>query len=800
MPRISDFPIKNTPSTSAMLSGVDNGENIQIPVNKFVTKNEDGGFNITANHIHMGQEDGKAAIDFLGDDDVEIVGNAVYITGLRALTAPDSNGSENLSYGNAGQVLMSNGDNVYWGDAPSASNSNCNTFAYTVEDTTTMADLINDMTAKGYTIGDKAILTLKGSIRGTFAGYISTSAGNTLFIFNWIEVSTLTRYEMTTNRYTTATVTESFETATKTLSSGIDVFTYATSGGDLLSSVINTVLSTNINTKGFMLNLTGAYSGIYYCSASRDSGSIYNFTLTDLVDLKSYKVSHMDTTGITLSEFFSNYEVKQESSDGSSSNYLTVEYWELASLQTILTPMQDNGDIIKPTFVRLVGPYTRPILIWFEECGGDSGSYNVYCWDLQNRKYYFGEHITPSAVSFEEFFSSTYEVASESSSSSGFPDISLLWNSPFDTIANITSAIKNAGLELSNKKVIVQLYGYGSALLLCDVASLSDGFWSIFARNLYDGKSYEARLVDPSTITISNFLNTENYLVGGGSSSDSGLPYESVYWGNPMSDMLSNITAVVTPNTAQKTIIQVYGYGAALLLVNGSTYHEGDTEMWQLLVTDLYTGKMYQISSWVDPATISIKDFLYSGDYDVASSSSGNTSSGGGSSIIYATEKPSTPQQAIYVITEDEVKKVEIVQEGVIIPSEYAYVEVVDTLPEFGTVAVDLTTQYLYCYYLTTDGMSYGYVDTTLSEATGGQLSVGWYPASNLFVIFGKTDGGLITSLDQATDESAIYLLLTTEPRTRVYVPMPDGAFLELTTGIRTRFDANNGTVSITEM
>lgn len=35
MPRISDFPIKSNPSTSATLSGVDGGENVQIPVTTF---------------------------------------------------------------------------------------------------------------------------------------------------------------------------------------------------------------------------------------------------------------------------------------------------------------------------------------------------------------------------------------------------------------------------------------------------------------------------------------------------------------------------------------------------------------------------------------------------------------------------------------------------------------------------------------------------------------------------------------------------------------------------------------------
>lgn len=171
--------------------------------------------------------------------------------------------------------------------------------------------------------------------------------------------------------------------------------------------------------------------------------------------------------------------------------------------------------------------------------------------------------------------------------------------------------------------------------------------------------------------------------------------------------------------------------------------------------------------------------------------------SGGGASIIYATELPSTPSQAIYVVTEDEVVKVELYQSQ-ILPSEMAYCEIVDTLPEIGSPAMDLSTNAMYVYYLTTDGEIYGYVDAAL-EAAGG-VPVGWYPVAPLFDAVGTTYGGQITSTDQATDASTMYALLTKQPKTRVYVPMPDGTFLELTSGIRTRFDEYNGTVSITEV
>lgn len=167
-----------------------------------------------------------------------------------------------------------------------------------------------------------------------------------------------------------------------------------------------------------------------------------------------------------------------------------------------------------------------------------------------------------------------------------------------------------------------------------------------------------------------------------------------------------------------------------------------------------------------------------------------NTSSGG-ASIIYATEKPSTPQQAIYVITEDEVVKAELIEDSAILPSPN-YVEIVDELPEIGELMVDVSTGAwaFYMYYLTIDGGVYAYADAELSAALGYQE--GW----NDLVQAGMLT--VINAIEEGTE--GVYCLLTKQPKTRVYVPLPDGTFLELTSGIRTRFDEKSGTVSITEM
>ena len=169
---------------------------------------------------------------------------------------------------------------------------------------------------------------------------------------------------------------------------------------------------------------------------------------------------------------------------------------------------------------------------------------------------------------------------------------------------------------------------------------------------------------------------------------------------------------------------------------------------------------------------------------------SGGGSGGGGASIIYATEKPSTPQQAIYVITEDEVVKAEIVQSETILPLPN-YIEIVDELPETGVPAIDMSSMSMYFYYLTTDGSVYAFVDEVLSAGAG--MPEGWIDTIGVGMV------SIIHTIEESADVD-IGCLLTTQPKTRVYVPLPDGTFLELTSGIRTRFDEKSRTTSITEM
>lgn len=185
--------------------------------------------------------------------------------------------------------------------------------------------------------------------------------------------------------------------------------------------------------------------------------------------------------------------------------------------------------------------------------------------------------------------------------------------------------------------------------------------------------------------------------------------------------------------------------------------------------------------------TINGESLVGEGDITISGSS-------GGASIIYATEKPSTPQQAIYVITEDEVVKAEVYNEGVNITPDGGYCEIVDVLPENPqpviTLGADMSLEYMYLYYHAKENEGYAYIDETAASLL--EAPMGWLPASAM--------GGVISTSVDDMPESGQAILLTTQPKTRVYVPLPDGTFLELTSGIRTRFDEKSGTVSITEM
>jgi hypothetical protein len=61
-------------------------------------------------------------------------------------------------------------------------------------------------------------------------------------------------------------------------------------------------------------------------------------------------------------------------------------------------------------------------------------------------------------------------------------------------------------------------------------------------------------------------------------------------------------------------------------------------------------------------------------------------------------------------------------------------------------------------YYNVKDGMCYGYVDSALSSALG--VPAGWYDVGTLLSATGEAYGGVVTSIEDASTDDTIYLVL----------------------------------------
>ena len=163
---------------------------------------------------------------------------------------------------------------------------------------------------------------------------------------------------------------------------------------------------------------------------------------------------------------------------------------------------------------------------------------------------------------------------------------------------------------------------------------------------------------------------------------------------------------------------------------------------------------------------------------------------GGGASIIDIEEFPSNPSTtAIY--RKWQVIKAEF-RYGTVLNPDMTCI-VVDTLPAEGNMAYDGVS--VIAYYQRTDGGIYGYVDSVLSGMTS--IPVGWYPATMLFDALGYSFGGVITSLDEATQSNTFYALVTKKPH--LYCFHNNGSAVEksaIITNDNYEFDEATGTLT----
>ena len=117
--------------------------------------------------------------------------------------------------------------------------------------------------------------------------------------------------------------------------------------------------------------------------------------------------------------------------------------------------------------------------------------------------------------------------------------------------------------------------------------------------------------------------------------------------------------------------------------------------------------------------------------------------------------------------SQGKVTKVEAVINQEILPADI--IDIVDTLPETGEPFTDGNGD-LHFTYQRSDNLIYGYVDETL-RIEFAMASTGWVSLDVCLVILnalnnsGVTFGGNISSIEQATDSTKIYALVTREAR-----------------------------------
>lgn len=89
----------------------------------------------------------------------------------------------------------------------------------------------------------------------------------------------------------------------------------------------------------------------------------------------------------------------------------------------------------------------------------------------------------------------------------------------------------------------------------------------------------------------------------------------------------------------------------------------------------------------------------------------------------------------------------------------------VDALPEQGLPALDFNNEGMCLYYNASDNIVYSYITNTMSEVMASEFSMtvpsGWYPFENSTDLLGVNYGGVITSMDDAVDADAVYILIS---------------------------------------
>jgi hypothetical protein len=176
--KTSELTANSSPSTSATLVGVDNGETVQIPITEFVTKDENGG-------VHIRTKQGKNSIEVCETEDESytvIQSNALQLHGVSTLRTYDD------KEGKDGQFLTKKDGLVIWGDIPSLDG-----LASTSYVDTKVAGIVNSAPAALDTLNE---LSKALGNDANFSATVATQIGN--------KVDKENGKGLSTNDYTTA--------------------------------------------------------------------------------------------------------------------------------------------------------------------------------------------------------------------------------------------------------------------------------------------------------------------------------------------------------------------------------------------------------------------------------------------------------------------------------------------------------------------------------------------------------------------------------------------------------------------
>lgn len=224
---------------------------------------------------------------------------------------------------------------------------------------------------------------------------------------------------------------------------------------------------------------------------------------------KKFEAQNIDPNTLTITKLLSDYVVEDgsgESPSGKSSFVYNVEN-NAVTMSELINSLKAEGYIDgTPMGLALggvrMGKYVGHIFTF----GGNMFTFCLF--DYTNLTLY-----VRSGGNINDTIYSAFMSATTTELGGGLPYEEVYWGNPdADMLDKVTEHV----IANSAHKTIIQVVGYNSALLLANgYCHTSEGkmIWTLSVTNLYNGKMLYAEDVDPTTITLSDFLNSGKYEV-----------------------------------------------------------------------------------------------------------------------------------------------------------------------------------------------------------------------------------------------------------------------------------------------